>query len=44
MVDDAIEKVERGITTLEELIRVVPYRQLIQARDIPVLVPVTDAE
>ncbi|ATB29291.1 GspE/PulE family protein [Melittangium boletus] len=33
MVDDALEKIAAGLTTLDELIRVVPYRHILAARD-----------
>jgi type II secretory ATPase GspE/PulE/Tfp pilus assembly ATPase PilB-like protein len=33
MVEDAISKVHRGFTTLDELTRVLPFRQIRQARD-----------
>jgi general secretion pathway protein E len=33
MVDDALEKIAAGLTTLDELIRVVPYRHIIATRD-----------
>jgi general secretion pathway protein E len=33
MVDDALEKIAAGLTTLDELIRVVPYRHIVATRD-----------
>jgi type II secretory ATPase GspE/PulE/Tfp pilus assembly ATPase PilB-like protein len=33
MVDDAMEKIAAGLTTVDELIRVVPYRHIIATRD-----------
>jgi general secretion pathway protein E len=33
MVDDALEKIAAGLTTLDELVRVVPYRHIISTRD-----------
>jgi len=30
MVEDAIEKVKQGLTSLDELIRIIPYRQIVQ--------------
>jgi type II secretory ATPase GspE/PulE/Tfp pilus assembly ATPase PilB-like protein len=33
MVDDALEKIAAGLTTLDELIRVIPYRHIVATRD-----------
>ncbi|HEX8705012.1 MAG TPA: GspE/PulE family protein [Myxococcaceae bacterium] len=33
MVDDALEKIAAGLTTLDELVRVVPYRHIVATRD-----------
>ena len=33
MVDDALEKIAAGVTTLDELVRVVPYRHIVATRD-----------
>ncbi|MFL5345956.1 MAG: GspE/PulE family protein [Hyalangium sp.] len=33
MVDDALEKIAAGLTTVDELIRVIPYRHIIATRD-----------
>jgi general secretion pathway protein E len=33
MVDDALEKIAAGLTTLDELIRVIPYRHIVATRE-----------
>ncbi|HYI01587.1 GspE/PulE family protein [Hyalangium sp.] len=33
MVDDAMEKIAAGLTTVDELVRVIPYRHIIATRD-----------
>jgi general secretion pathway protein E len=35
MVDDALEKIAAGLTTVDELIRVIPYRHIVANRDEP---------
>ena len=33
MVDDALEKIAAGLTTVDELVRVIPYRHIVATRD-----------
>jgi general secretion pathway protein E len=33
MVEDALEKIAAGVTTLDELVRVVPFRHIVATRD-----------
>jgi type II secretory ATPase GspE/PulE/Tfp pilus assembly ATPase PilB-like protein len=44
LLDDALDKVEAGITTLDEIVRTVPWRVIARASREPLLRPVEDGE